>query len=122
MNIPIISEEFTPTYTNQYSPGANLYSTQKVKIPSNTCKAISTGIKLAIPKGYFGKIECRQSYEIIYNATIRTSIIHSDYRGTIYVLLQNNSKNKLTICPGDHIAQLLILPHIQATFTPTNEL
>jgi dUTP pyrophosphatase len=43
-------------------------------------------------------------------------LIDSDYQGQIYVSCWNRGQNSFTIEPGDRIAQLVIIPVIQATF------
>ena len=49
-------------------------------------------------------------------------VIDSDYRGEVYVTLENRSLNRYTINRGDRIAQGLILPAPQVKFIPVKEL
>ena len=41
-------------------------------------------------------------------------VIDSDYRGEVMVGLQNSGETDFTIQPGDRIAQLMVVPVVQA--------
>lgn len=43
-------------------------------------------------------------------ADVQAGIIDEDYRGTVQVLLANNSENDFVVPSGERIAQLLIQP------------
>jgi len=43
-------------------------------------------------------------------------LIDSDYQGEIFVSCWNRGQNEFTIEPGDRIAQMVIMPVIQAGF------
>jgi dUTP pyrophosphatase len=45
-----------------------------------------------------------------------TGLIDSDYQGQVYVSCWNRSAHPFTIDPGDRIAQMVILPVVQARF------
>jgi len=45
-----------------------------------------------------------------------TGLIDSDYQGQVYVSCWNRSAHPFTIEPGDRIAQMVILPVVQARF------
>ena len=49
-------------------------------------------------------------------------VIDSDYRGEIQVGLTNLSRVPYTISPGDRIAQLAVVPVVQARLTPVEDL
>ena len=43
-------------------------------------------------------------------------LIDSDYQGQLYVSVWNRSNNSFTIHPGERIAQLVVIPVVQASF------
>ncbi|MEG2119002.1 MAG: dUTP diphosphatase, partial [Pseudoflavonifractor sp.] len=49
-------------------------------------------------------------------------VIDSDYRGEIKVGLQNSSDLSYTVCPGDRIAQLAVVPLVRAELVRTDDL
>lgn len=50
-----------------------------------------------------------------------TGVIDSDYQGPLMMCVYNRTGNPLTITPGEHIAQALIVENTRATFTIVNE-
>ena len=70
---------------------------------------VSTGVSVAIPKGYTGFLYLRSS---MCKTTMRMSnhvgVIDSDYRGVIHVPIEVNARTVCTIEKGERIAQLVI--------------
>ncbi|MEQ8288549.1 MAG: dUTP diphosphatase [Gammaproteobacteria bacterium] len=50
-----------------------------------------------------------------------TGLIDSDYQGQIFVSCWNRGQEDFTINPGDRIAQMVIVPVVQAAFEFVNE-
>lgn len=50
-----------------------------------------------------------------------TGLIDSDYQGPLMVSLWNRSDRKFTVEPGDRIAQMVIVPIVQAKFEIVDE-
>lgn len=50
-----------------------------------------------------------------------TGLIDSDYQGQVFVSCWNRSSHPFTIEPGDRIAQMVILPVVQARFEVVKE-
>ncbi len=48
-------------------------------------------------------------------------LIDSDYQGQVYVSCWNRGTENFTINPGDRVAQMVIVPVIQAQFEMVNE-
>ena len=45
-----------------------------------------------------------------------TGLIDSDYQGQLFISCWNRSSKEFTIQPGDRIAQMVIIPVVQAEF------
>ena len=85
---------------------------------------IGTGISMAIPDGYYGGVYARSglsSKEGLRPANC-TGVIDSDYRGEIKVPIHNDSKETRTIKSGQKIAQMIISPYLEVTFSEVAEL
>lgn len=95
-----------PKKGTKYAAGYDLYSLEKCIIPANRYLKIDTGVSLAIPNGYFGKIECRSSLAKEGLITLG-GVIDSDYRGNIIVMLFNNMSSPYIINKHDRIAQII---------------
>lgn len=50
-----------------------------------------------------------------------TGLIDSDYQGQLFVSMWNRGNEAFTINPGDRIAQMIIVPVVQATFELVDE-
>ena len=76
-------------------------------------KKIHTGIKVAIPEGYFGGVYPRSSTGVKRNLMLANTIgvIDSDYRGEIMMFIYNYGSSDQIIKNGDRLAQLIIQPY-----------
>ena len=80
--------------------------------------AIATGLAIAIPSGYAGKILGRSGHAL-RGLDAHPGLIDPDYRGELKVILVNRSDADFRVRVGDRIAQLSIEPVAQATIQET---
>ena len=101
--------------------GFDLYLESDCTIPNTNVQqeaiVAHTGIALAIPDGYHGKIFLRSSAGLKTKVRLAngTGIIDSDYRGEICLLLENNARHTVHLAKGERIAQILIEPNPDVT-------
>ena len=95
-----------PTRANKTDAGFDLYSSEKVTIPVGSTVLVSTGICMAIPKGYVGLIWDRSSMGV-KGIHRYAGVIDSGYRGHIKVCLHNATNEIYNISYGDRIAQMI---------------
>lgn len=88
------------------SVGYDLFAYENVTIPEGCRAIVRTGLCMAIPRGYYGRIAPRSSMSL-KGIDIGAGVIDPDYRGEIKVLLINNG-NFLKVRKGDKIAQIII--------------
>lgn len=71
---------------------------------------INTGIAVAIPDGYYGRIAPRSGLAAKFGIDVLAGVIDEDYRGELVVLLTVSSRSAIpfTINHGDRIAQLIL--------------
>jgi dUTP pyrophosphatase len=109
----ISNEKFKPTKGSEQAAGIDLFCSKKTIVPGSGGRAwVPTGVKTAIPKGYFGMIADRSGWSYDNETKIGAGIIDSDFRGEIRVLVWNFSPAPLTINVGIKFAQMIILPHM----------
>jgi dUTP pyrophosphatase len=84
---------------------------------------VSTGLSIAIPKGYEVQIRPRSGLAAKKNITVLNTpgTIDADYRGEIKVILINLGKEKFIIKNGERIAQMVVCPVVQAYLEEVNE-
>ena len=96
-----------PSKGNPGDAGYDLYANETVSIPSGATVLISTGIAMALPKGFVGLIWDRSSMGV-KGIHRHAGVIDSGYRGVVKVCLHNTTKETYHVEMGDRIAQLLI--------------
>lgn len=75
--------------------------------PGEWC-AYPTGIAVAIPEGYYGRIAPRSGLALNGAIDVLAGVIDSDYRGEIKVILINHGKEHVWIDDHMRIAQLIL--------------
>lgn len=86
---------------------------------------LPTGIAIALPSAeYVALVFARSSMGVKHGIALSNGVgvIDSDYRGEIHVGLTNLSDSPYTIQPGDRVAQLAVMPVVQANVIPVAEL
>jgi dUTP pyrophosphatase len=73
-------------------------------------KDVSTGVRVAIPEGYYGRITGRSSTHRRLGLTVHEGIIDSGFRGELFAYVTNDNNFPVTIMDGQHVAQLIICP------------
>lgn len=90
------------------SAGYDIYSAVDTVVPPFCQCLIPTGLAIAIPDGYYGRMASRSSIVVTHKCCIDAGVIDSDYRGHMDVLMYNRSSEPFVITAGDRIAQLII--------------
>lgn len=103
-----------PTRESKTAAALDLYANQEVVIFHKKFTAVKTGVAVAIPQGYYGRIAPRSGLAAKFGIDTLAGVIDSDYRGELIVLLMNNGDQDFTVNKGDRIAQFLI----EAIITP----
>ncbi len=117
-----IGTEFPlPDYATPGSAGMDLRAcvAEPLNLPSGEVELIPTGMAIHIadpglaatllPRSGLG-----HKHGIVLGNLV--GLIDSDYQGQIYVSCWNRGNKAFTIEPGERIAQMIIIPVIQATF------
>ena len=127
IELKILNEKCMPEYATPGSAGVDL---KAASVPKNGLSIypgqqllIGTGVSIHIKdKGFAGMIIPRSSMGkkgIVLGNLV--GLIDSDYQGEIKVLLWNRGDNMVKIEHMDRIAQLVIVPVVQAQFEIVQE-
>ena len=116
-----------PIYSTSSSAGADLCALpeeETVMILPGETKLLPTGIAVAIPEGYVGLICARSGLSVKEGLAPanKVGVIDADYRGELMVALHNHSQSPRQVTRGQRIAQLLIMPVVQAEFEVVDSL
>ena len=96
-----------PRRATATSAGLDLYAAEDKQILPQTRLVVSTGLKVAIPSGHYGRVAPRSSMAI-REVDVAAGVIDSDYRGIVGVVLVNNAPETFIVARGDRIAQLIV--------------
>lgn len=115
-----------PTRGSSSAAGYDLYgvNVKEIDIAPHSTVKVGTGIAMEIPEGYFGAIYARSG--LATKKGLRPAncvgVIDSDYRGEVIVAIHNDTDEFMTIFPQDRIAQLVVMPYLEVSFTEVSEL
>ena len=116
-----------PYYATPGSAAMDLHACleEAVTIPARGRTVIPTGIAIALPSpDYVALVFARSGLGIKHGVAPSNcvGVIDSDYRGEVMVGLQNSGDSDFTIQPGDRIAQLMVVPVVQAQVRMVDQL
>ena len=115
-----------PKRGSEFAAGYDLYAAidAPITIAPHTNEKIGTGLSIAVPEGWFGAVFARSGLSIKQGLRPANcvGVCDSDYRAEYLVALYNDSEIPQTVSPGDRIAQLVIMPFMEAQFELTEEL
>ena len=110
-----------PTYATPDASGADVAAAVKkdVALKPMERRAIPTGLVVAVPPGYEVQVRPRSGLALNHGVTVANApgTVDSDYRGELMVVLVNLGNETYTVKRGERIAQLVLAPVVQGTFT-----
>ena len=125
IEVKVLDKEFIntyglPNYATSGSAGMDLRAciAQTLVIKANTTELIPTGLAIHIKDNSLAAIILPRSglghkHGLVLGNLV--GLIDSDYQGQLYISCWNRSAIDYTIERGDRIAQLVIVPVVQAT-------
>ena len=98
-----------PSYGHKGDAGLDLFSCADYVLGAGEVKAIQTGIKVAIPRGYVGLIWDKSGISL-KGVHKLAGVVDAGYRGEVQVVMINLGNTPYEIKKGMKIAQMLIQP------------
>ena len=115
-----------PEYKTRGAAGADICALldAPLTIPAGSSAMVPTGLFFEIPEGYEVQVRPRSGLAAKNGVTVLNTpgTIDSDYRGEIKVILINLGQADFTVNSGDRIAQMVVAPVTQASFTISDSL
>ena len=105
-----------PSYANKFAAGLDIRSNEDIHLIAGHKADIETKLAIEIPSGHFGMVVARSGLAFKHQIKLinDVGIIDEDYRGDIGIRLVNEGTEDYCISEGDRVAQLIIIPYIQA--------
>jgi dUTP pyrophosphatase len=115
-----------PRRANADDAGLDLHAAEPATIqPVGGRASVGTGLAVEIPPGHAGLVLPRSGLAARHGIALTNApgLIDPGYRGEIRVLLLNSDPTeRFEVRPGDRIAQLLVVPLIEAEPIESTEL
>jgi dUTP pyrophosphatase len=85
---------------------------------------VPTGLEMAVPPGYEAQVRPRSGLALTHGIIVPNTpgTIDPDYRGEVKIILLNMGTEPFAIQRGMRIAQMVILPAVQADVRTVDEL
>ena len=126
INVIYSGKHALPQFETAHSAGVDLRANldDTIILQPGERALVSTGISMALPKGYEAQIRPRSGLAYKFGITVLNSpgTIDADYRGDIGVLLINHGKEAFTIEDGMRIAQLVVAKYTQFNWNEVEHL
>ena len=126
ITIPVVLKDknLKPTYARKNDAGADLRSPFNRVLPAGKRIFIPTGVHIQLPCNCVGFVVPRSGLAKKFGITIPNApgVVDSGYRGEIGVTLHNLGEKDYEIQEGERIAQLVIVPFVQASFVEVDAL
>jgi dUTP pyrophosphatase len=103
-----------PARGSAEAAGLDLFSIEDVTLEAGARALVRTGLSVAIPRGFYGRIAPRSGLAVRHGLDVLAGVIDSDYRGEIMCALVNHGRETLTLAAGARVAQLIV----EAIITP----
>jgi dUTP pyrophosphatase len=97
-----------PSRGSSYSAGLDLYSIEDLTIEPRQRYLARTGLAVAIPEGYYGRIAPRSGLALRAGLDVLSGVIDADYRGEIGCLLYNTADETITLPAQSKVCQFII--------------
>lgn len=111
-----------PFRANPFDAGADLCALEGGALVHGQRMLVSTGLSLAIPNGYFGRIAPRSGLAVKKGVDILAGTLDSLYRGEVKICVINLGVEPFVWEAGERIAQLIIEKCEAAKFLEVAEL
>lgn len=107
-------DDLMPERKHAGDAGLDLKASRTVRIGTDSCVLVETGVRAVIPDGCVGLVFPRSGLGS-KGLTLRNAVgvIDSGYRGEIKAALWNKTGQAVTVNRGDRIAQLVVMPYVQ---------
>lgn len=111
------------TRANPSDAGIDIRAAEETVVQPLGRATVSTGLRLQIPEGYYGRIAPRSGLAANFGIDVLAGVVDSSYRGEIKVVLHNTDKEEaFRVSMGDRIAQLIIERHYNPEFVEVEDL
>jgi len=97
-----------PKRGSALAAGLDVCSIEELKIEPKQRVMARTGLAVAIPHGFYGRVAPRSGLAAKNGLDVLAGVIDSDYRGEVCCLLYNTGDETINLPAGSKICQLIV--------------
>ena len=102
------SRAVLPQRGSALAAGLDVFSIEDVEIQPKQRALARTGLAVAIPPGFYGRVAPRSGLAVKQGLDVLAGVIDSDYRGEICIVLYNTGDDAIVLPAGSKICQLIV--------------
>ena len=102
------SRAVLPARGSALAAGLDVCSIEDVEIQPKQRGMARTGLAVAIPPGFYGRVAPRSGLAVKQGLDVLAGVIDSDYRGEICCVLYNTGDDPIRLPAGSKICQLIV--------------
>ncbi len=110
-----------PVYGHPGDAGFDLFACVDLALGPGEVKAVPTGLKMAIPRGFVGLIWDKSGISL-KGVHKLAGVVDAGYRGEVQVVMVNLGREAYAIKAGMKIAQMLIQPNHEVAVREADDL
>lgn len=122
MKVVLDEDAYMPEKAHRADAGYDLRTPKRVVLRRGEDVCIDTGVHIAIPDGWYGKLESKSGLNVKHSIVSLGGVIDSGYTGTIVAKLYNFGYEDHVFEAGDKIVQIVFMPCGNFSLTQVNEL
>jgi dUTP pyrophosphatase len=97
-----------PARGSAFAAGLDICSIEDVVIEPRQRATARTGLAVAIPHGFYGRVAPRSGLAVKQGLDVLAGVIDSDYRGELCCVLYNTSDTAIVLPAGSKVCQLIV--------------
>ena len=101
---------YMPEKAHEADAGYDLRTPKVIVIKPGGSEVIDTGVHMAIPEGWYGKLESKSGLNVKHDIVSLGGTIDSGFTGSIKVKLYNFGAEEYVFRRGDKVVQLILQP------------
>jgi dUTP pyrophosphatase len=120
----LVSDAVLPSFKSALASGADLCASESGTVAPGQVRLVSTGISVAIPKGYEIQIRSRSGLAAKSSVWVLNSpgTVDADYRGELKIILANFGHGLFSFMKGDRLAQMVCVALPSVRYDEVDEL
>lgn len=122
MRVVLDDGAFEPTRAHDTDAGLDLRSRDNILIPAHGSACFNTGVHVAFPHGYYGKLESKSGLNVKHGIVSLGGVIDENYTGSIIAKLYNMTDEDYQVYRGDKIVQMVITAYATPKIVVVDEL